>query len=166
MKKELPKLFYIQENENTNEYCERLGLSNEGCETAKEYYGDYSVFENNIKIDAYYNRNLDSLKQIYPKAIFIDLAEYLPSDKPKWQPLTRGGYPCNVIREDRGDGMMSVEYFKNGVCCFSLTYKNGKYYNDDKETEYDLLPYQDEKEEIKKEIEELESRIKELKGRL
>lgn len=164
MKKKLPKLFYIQENEKTNEYCEKLGLTPNYI-TEEGDYGDYLVFKKNKNIDAYFEDNLDLLKKKYPKAIFIDLADYLPSEKPKWQPITRGGYQYNIIREDRGDGKMIIEVLYRDIWVVVFCYQDGKL-DQDMESEYDLIPYEDPKEEIRKKIEELEKEIKELKKQL
>ena len=77
--KQLPKLFYIQENEKTNEYCERLGLIKE--ETKESDYGDYVVFEGKEFVSTGYNYELVTIKKNFPEAVFVDLSDYLPIEK-------------------------------------------------------------------------------------
>lgn len=161
--KQLPELFYIQENEKTNEYCERLRINIDEL-IPEEDYGDYSVFKDGKFINAYYKKNLDVLKEHYPKAVFVDLADYIDQEQPKqkWQPLTRGGLKFNIIREDRGDGIMSVEIFKDdNTWMVEYFYKNGRFlksvFHD-----YDLLPINHELTTLEKELEEVRTKEKQI----
>lgn len=80
--KQLPELFYIQENKKTNEYCNKLGLKRNNP-TTKDDYGDYLVFEDYESKDACFKSNLDYLILNYPKAVFIDLADYIEHSEEK-----------------------------------------------------------------------------------
>lgn len=110
-KKQLPELFYIQENEKTNEYCKRLGLNRGDYKTEKYSYGDYLIFKNKLKIDSYYKIGLDLLEKHYPYAVFIDLADYIEQKQPELSGtiLTSDSFKINT-----SDNQEPLYYSANG----------------------------------------------------
>lgn len=97
----------------------------------------------------------------YAKARFID-----PTTHPKWMPLTRGGFPINIIREDIGDGVMSTEVFKDNMWVQSIHTKDGNYYTIDLQSPLDLIPYNPRIEELEEKITSKRSELAELEGEL
>jgi hypothetical protein len=86
-------------------------------------------------------------------------------EQPEWMPLTRGGYEYHIYEEfdECLFGRISVD----GKWCTSRWGNNGKFFENEEETNsWDLMPYDNEIEAIKKEIAIKEKELAELKGRL
>ena len=159
--KKLPELFYIQENEKTNEYCEMLGISRDGL-TTEDNYGDYLFFNNKKCADAYCYDDLDVLKQNYPNAVFVDLSDYLDQEQPepKWQEKTIGGYNCVVFEEFNNQLFGGVEY--NGKWYGATWDLDGNFNCFKLNDTWDLLPINNELTTLEKELEEVRSKEKQI----
>lgn len=133
-----------------------------------KYVSNSPVFED----AGFYSKHVTKHEPIPPNTPIISFEDWerlMESDKEepkptqKWEKLTRGGLKYNILREDRGDGMMNVEHYVGGVWQLATLYKNGKSL-DGYETIKDLIPLN--RESILKEIEEHKQAIVELEKKL
>ncbi len=107
---------------------------------------------------------IQALEKQENDAVILDEMEKFIEEQ-EFEELTRGGYPHNITRRDRGDGMVNGEVFIDNVWRSETWHKDGNYYIGVRDR-LDLIPTNPRKKELQAKEAELLKQLEEIRKEL